>query len=242
MVRSGLSNTVDKFNDPIKCVLFDLDNTLVGIPNTWSYFDNIIKEVIQENFHLPIPSKNQRDSLWRSGKEYISILNSWGIKEPNDFWKFFDINDAEKRKRLIENDKLILYQDVVPTLLKLKSIKDLKMGIVTNTPMFIAKEELMHYDLIRFFDEIIGLGENQEICKPEPDGIIQILSRLNCNHENTIYIGDSLVDLLAAKRANVIPIVVDRFKKERVYAPDLTPNEYYKIRDLSEIFLLFNFN
>ena len=200
-------------NSPF-CVLFDLDNTLVGIPNTWIYFDTIIQEVIGRIYKLPVPDQKKRDTLWRSGKDYIEILAGWGVTNPDDFWYQFDQIDGQKRRKLIESGQLRLYDDVIPTLTKLKQMKNVKLGIVTNTPLFIAYEELKAFQLKKYFDEILGLGENQSICKPEPDGILMILEKLNGTPQNSFFIGDSLVDLLAAKRSNVLPILIHRKKKK----------------------------
>ena len=39
----------------IKCILFDLDNTLIDIPDPWTYFDSIIIEVMRDDLGLPVP-------------------------------------------------------------------------------------------------------------------------------------------------------------------------------------------
>ncbi len=218
----------------INCVLFDLDNTLVGIPDTWIYFDTLIQDVLKKDYKLSVPSKDKRDSLWRSGKEYVSILKRWGVLDPNDFWIKFDERDGIKRKKLIKDGQLILYDDVIPTLKKLNNT-GIKTGIVSNTPDFIVNYELDHFKLSTFFDEVLGLGDDQSICKPEPDGINLILSQLKCKPSNTVFIGDSQVDMIAAHRANVIAIFIDRKKKKsRKFTID--PESYIKFTDLNQIF------
>ena len=219
-------------------MLFDLDNTLIEIPNTWIYFDTIIQNVMGQIYDLPIPLKEQRDTLWRSGKEYITILHSWGVQDPDDFWYQFDQLDAQKRRMLIKQQKLYLYEDTLPTLNKLKKIPDLKLGIVTNTPTFLALEELNAYHLTHFFDEIIGLGEDQSICKPEPTGINLILQKLNKKPENTIFIGDSSVDILAGIRAKVSPVLIDRQSKKINGLKGIQTSEYIHFKSLTEVFNL----
>ena len=124
----------------ISCVLFDLDNTLVGIPSTWNYFDTLIQDVLRMDYRLSIPTIDERNSLWRSGKGFISILKRWDVSDPNDFWIKFDERDRKKRRKLIKENKLILYDDVIPTLKKLNNM-GIKIGIVSNTPDFIIKYE-----------------------------------------------------------------------------------------------------
>jgi len=218
----------------ISCVLFDLDNTLVGIPNTWIYFDTLIQDVLKMDYSLSIPSIDERNSLWRSGKDFVSILKRWGVIDPNDFWIKFDQRDGIKRKKLIANDQLILYDDVIPTLKKLKHM-GIKTGIVSNTPDFIADYELDHFNLSPFFDAVLGLGDDQSICKPEPDGINLILKRLERTPSNTVFIGDSQVDIIAAQRAKVIPIFIDR-KKKKSRKFTINSETYLKFTDLNQIF------
>ncbi len=226
----------------ITCVLFDLDNTLIEIPNTWMYFDTLIQEVMRQAYNLPIPSKDQRNTLWRSGKAYIEILQSWGVTDPDDFWYQFDMMDASKRRPLIRQKQLHLYEDVIPTLERLKQILHLKLGIVTNTPTFLALEELEAYKLAAYFDEIVGLGEDQSICKPEPIGILQILKRLQRKPENTLFIGDSTIDILAGIRAHVHPILIDRESKKSDGLKGIQRSEYDSCTSLTNIFQMTQFS
>ncbi len=221
-------------SNQIKCILFDLDNTLIGIPNTWTYFDNLIQLVLAENYQVPIPPQEERDTLWRSGKEYIAILTRWGA-DPKNFWGFFDRQDAVRRKALAEQNKLILYPEVIDTLQKLRRA-GFTLGIVSNTPTYLVEFEIQHFNLDQFFDAYLGLGEHQEICKPEPDGIISILKTLKMNLDETLFIGDATVDLVAAKRAGVSPILIDRTGTKLIDPNDIEEASYARILSLDQIF------
>ncbi|MHA1745779.1 MAG: HAD family hydrolase [Promethearchaeota archaeon] len=197
-------------------ILFDLDNTLIGIPETWKYFDDLIQEVLLSEFNfLTVPNRDARNTLWRSGKEYIKILHDWGVPDADEFWWAFDRQDEVKRKKLIANQELILYSDVIPTLQKLRANPALKLGIVTNSPDFIADHELEAYNLSKFFDAVLGLGEDQTICKPEPTGILMMMETLQATPEKTVYIGDSMIDMLAAERAGIQSMLIHRKNKQR---------------------------
>ncbi|MHA1521375.1 MAG: HAD family hydrolase [Promethearchaeota archaeon] len=228
-----------KMPKKISCVLFDLDNTLVGIPNTYSFFDTIIQEVVGQDFHLSVPSKEARDNLWRSGNGFIEILAQWGISHPNHFWEYFDKRDAVKRKELISRDLLILYPDVIPTLDKLRG-QNIPMGIVTNTPNFIALPELEHFQLDPYFGTIIGQGDKQEKAKPEPDGILEAIRDLSVKPDNAIFVGDSSVDVLAANNAGVYPILISRKNRRRSSSKRLQGIQFSKIDSLNDIFSLFS--
>ncbi len=190
------------------------------------------------DYSLSIPSKDERNSLWRSGKEYVSILKRWGVSDPNDFWIKFDERDGIKRRKLIKENKLILYDDVIPTLKKLNNM-GIKIGIVSNTPDFIIEYELDAFKLEPYFDKVLGLGDDQSICKPEPDGINMILKEMKGSPAKTIFIGDSEVDLIAGQRAKVFPIYIDRNKEKRKIF-DINPKSYLKITSLLQIFDIIN--
>ncbi len=223
----------------VKCALFDLDNTLIQIPRTWIYFDTIIIDVIKEYFNVSIPTKEKRDTLWRSGKEYTHILKSWGINDPDAFWRYFDQIDEHRRKQLIKDNKLIMYSDVIPTLEYLKTKTDIILGIVTNTPQSIANYELKYFEIDHYFQQILGLGDDQSISKPEPDGIKKIMHDLHTNCSDTIYIGDSLIDIQAAIRAKVLPILIDRKDREDQILKIVNRDKFRTIKSLKELLVLF---
>jgi HAD superfamily hydrolase (TIGR01509 family) len=230
----------DKNLGQFSCILFDLDNTIVGIPETWKYFDDLIQEVLLSEFHFStIPDRDARNTLWRSGKEYIKILHNWGVSDPEEFWRVFDRLDGVKRKKLIANKELILYADVIPTLQKLHANSALKLGIVTNSPDFIADHELEAYGLSGFFDAVLGLGDDQTICKPEPTGILMMMKTLQATPERTVYIGDSMIDMLAAESAGIQSILIHRKNKQRHLSDPLVKAEnqnFLQITQLDEIF------
>ena len=229
----------DKNLGQFSCILFDLDNTIVGIPETWKYFDDLIQEVLLSEFHFStVPDREIRNTLWRSGKEYVKILHNWGISDPELFWQVFDRRDGVKRKKLIANKELILYPDVIPTLQKLHANPALKLGIVTNSPDFIADHELEAYDLSRYFDVVLGLGDDQTICKPEPTGILMMMETLNATPEKTVYIGDSMIDMIAAERAGIQSMLIHRKNKQRHLSDPLVKSDnqnFLHITQLDEI-------
>ena len=222
------------------CILFDLDNTIVGIPDTYKYFDDLIQEVLVSEFHFSkIPNRESRNTLWRSGKEYGKILHDWGVSDPELFWRVFDRQDGVKRKKLIVNKELLLYSDVFPTLQKLRIVPGLKLGIVTNTPDFIALHELDAYGLSGFFDAVLGLGEDQSMCKPAPTGILMIMETLQASPEKTVYIGDSMVDMNAAHNAGIQSMLIHRKNKERHLSDPLVKLKHQNILHITQLDEIF---
>lgn len=223
--------------------LLDLDNSLLYIPDPAEYFDNVLSKTIEVLSENSIPSREERNKFWLSESDYVKLLRNWGIKDHEIFWEHFDEIDFNIRKKYISEDKIHLYEDVVYVLETLKEQKNKTLAIVSNTADYIVDFVLEEFNLKEFFDIVFGLGseKNQEMAKPSPEGINFVLNYLNFNHKNSgaIMVGDSIVDIFAAKRANINACLLTRNLKK--YPEGFERWEYkpdYIIENLEEILLL----
>ena len=214
-------------------VLFDLDGTLIRIPPN---FVSLLNPLLRETcalLHVKEPSDNEIRNLWRSGKNYQHILKEWGIK-PSDFlvfWEIFDQKDFELRKKLIQDQEIRLFDDTIPILTQIRQKKSVKTGLISNTPEIIADYELKTFNLESFFDCRIFLGSiNQSHAKPEPDGLLWCLEGLENEIKNknaTCYVGDSEIDIIASKKANISTVLIIRdhnIDMKLTYTPDIYLN------------------
>ncbi|MHA1149922.1 MAG: HAD family hydrolase [Promethearchaeota archaeon] len=201
--------------------LFDLDNSLLYIPNPGEYFDGVLVESIKSLSSRSVPIFEERYKFWFSGNDYINLLKSWGVSDIPNFWKKFDEIDFISRKKLRENNRLQLFQDVKPVIIKLYEA-DKKTAIVSNTADYIVDYILDEFDITHLFHEKFGLGfdKDQEVAKPSPEGILTVLKNLGYTKRNpAIMIGDSFVDIFAAKQANITSCLIKR-------DPNKYPNGY----------------
>ena len=82
-----------------------------------------------------------------------------------------------------------------------------RLGIVTNKLAALAEKVLAETGLRDRFDAVIGgdtMGPGRS--KPAPDGIIEIIAR--CGGGRAAFVGDSIYDIEAAKRAGVPNVAV----------------------------------
>ena len=220
--------------------LFDLDNTILHIPNSSEYFDTILKETLKKLTKNPadIPDRNERNKFWFSGDDYIKLLESWGVSDGSYFWKFFDEIDFSHRKNLFEQGKLCLYNDVRAVLKEISNANK-KLGLISNTADYIVKYFLDKFDLSHFFHETFGLGyeKDQEVAKPSPEGILYVLKKLNydSNNSRAIMIGDSRLDVFAAKRANITACLIKRDLNKYPNKNDWEAHPNYEIESLNEL-------
>lgn len=227
-----------------------MDNCLVEIPNIGNYFDQLLVETLKEFDVKRIPEFNERKQIWFVGKQYINLLKSWGIKTHQKFWKVLDLKDFKQRKKLIHDGRIMLFEDVLQVLKELYRLNK-RMGIISNTPDNIIKYQLDYFKIKKYFDIVVGLGEDQTICKPEPTGINIVLNYFMENGQNkreknfkriqseAIMIGDSIVDIISANRAKVKSCLI--LRKQHHYTEEIKSWEYqpnFIINQLDEILKL----
>jgi HAD superfamily hydrolase (TIGR01549 family) len=201
-----------KLHMNFECYLFDFDNCLLEIPNTFKFFNQVLLKTLERLKVNPIPSKQEREKFWFSGNHYLSLLSSWGIQDEDIFWERFDKTDFNKRKELLDQRKLHLYNDVIPVLEKLRK-ENKKLGIISNTAEYVVNFILEELNLDHYFQDIFGMGKKtQNKAKPSPDGVLEVLNNLGCssNKEGVLMVGDSSADIEAAKMAKIKSCLIIR--------------------------------
>ena len=82
-----------------------------------------------------------------------------------------------------------------------------KIAIVTSSNSISAREVL---NAIQIFPDLLITGDEVKNGKPDPEGVILALNRLKLNAKLSIGIGDTEVDVLAYKSANLGKIYLVR--------------------------------
>jgi HAD superfamily hydrolase (TIGR01549 family) len=99
-----------------------------------------------------------------------------------------------------------LFPDTIPTLKKLRRL-GITMGLITNTSAKATSIIFRMHGLRRYFDVVIT-RENVRRLKPDPEGILLALKQLGAN--NFFMVGDLVLDILAARGANGLTILLRR--------------------------------
>ncbi|MBI5682488.1 MAG: HAD-IA family hydrolase [Deltaproteobacteria bacterium] len=81
--------------------------------------------------------------------------------------------------------------------------KDKKLAIVTNKPIGLTKKILDGLAISGYFKRVVG-GDNVLNKKPHPQAIDIVLEELDIRPENTVFVGDSRIDIEAGKNAGVM--------------------------------------
>ena len=96
-------------------------------------------------------------------------------------------------------DQTALYPGVRETLDRLQ---DCKLAVLTNKPVHFSCAMLDGLGIYRHFAAVYG-GNSFDRKKPDPVGVLQILSDTKGRREKTWMIGDSAVDVLTGRNAGV---------------------------------------
>lgn len=191
-----------------RIILFDMDGVLIDVSNSYrlaiqktvAFFTNnmVSNEEIQA-----FKEKGGYNNDWDLSEALILARNITAPKQDiiNKFQEFYlGING---NKGFIDNEKLLINKD----LLKKLSAK-YKLGIVTGRPRKEAIYILNKFGINDLFKVIIGLEDYpSEKAKPDPYSIQLALTKIG-NGVNSIYLGDNIDDITAAKSAGIDAIGV----------------------------------
>jgi phosphoglycolate phosphatase len=98
-------------------------------------------------------------------------------------------------------DLTVLYPTVDSTMRLLRR-QGKKLGIVSTKFRYRIEGVLQRDNVRDLFDVIVG-GEDVASPNPDPEGLHRAITSLQCSLEKTLYVGDSVADAEAAKRAKV---------------------------------------
>ena len=171
----------------IKAVLFDFDGTLIDTNELiFKSYRKAFKEVLNRDI-------DNEEILRLYGRPLYGSLMEYG--EPGEMlYKVYrEFNETQ-------HDNLAKPFDGVYEGVQKISDKGYKMGIVTSKRMHLVKRGLDLIGIAKFFDVIITPDDTQK-GKPDPEPILLGCEKLGVLPEETIYVGDSVFDMQAAKAA-----------------------------------------
>jgi len=189
-------------------VLFDLEDTLVKTP--WSDCRHVIEFRHQTRatlVELGIPP------IVLEGTERATIMRNTAEKYAEQKFSQERLRKFREKMEMFlsgyELDsaaKSTVFPDTVSALKQLRA-QCVKMAVVTNTSAKAATIMLQQHKLRAYFDPIIT-RENVKQLKPNPEGILLAACALKVT--KCFMVGDLVLDVIAAKNAGAVSIVVNR--------------------------------
>ena len=108
-----------------------------------------------------------------------------------------------------ERELIKPFDDTIPTLVKLREM-GIRLAVISNREY--AHKVLERTGLDKYFDEAVGALEpyGKLEYKPNPAMMNALLAHMNIRPEDTIYIGDSDIDVLFAEASGVRPVGITK--------------------------------
>ena len=182
----------------VKAVIFDLDGTLL---NTLTDLSASVNYTL-ERFGFPLRSEREVRSYLGNGiRALVEKSLPADKKDMTDeclkvFKNYYDIH---------KDDNTAPYDGIVDMLRSVKAA-GLKTAIVSNK-YDAAVQYLKDVTFSGLIDFAVGEG-NGIAAKPAPDGVWLALKKLNAVKEESVYVGDSEVDLMTAENSGLKCVAV----------------------------------
>lgn len=176
----------------MKAVIFDLDGTLLDSRRA---FYEQFKQLAQTYDNAEL-SEDAIDAAAHGTTEQI-VRNL--IK--NTAAPFEEILEAHRKLRIKACEEHLKLYNGVDNLLASLTARGLKVGALTSgnhlTVSWLSRLKINHH-----FSDIVS-AEHVQNPKPHPEGLLLAMSNLGVKPEQTIMIGDTVVDIQVGKNANI---------------------------------------
>ena len=191
-----------------RTVIFDLDGTLLDTLDDLTASVNFALAC----FSLPMRTREEVRAFVGNGIAKL-IKRAIGYEHPR-FEEIFQTFREHYGAHCKDNTKE--YGGITPLLVALNK-QGVQTAVVSNKADFAVKTLAAEYfpDLLQ---EAVGENEAAGIAKkPAPDSLLAVMKKLNAKGEETVYVGDSEVDIQTAKNAGVDCISVTWGFKDEVF-------------------------
>ncbi len=182
--------------------IFDLDGTLTDTLDSLTFSVN---ETLKEMGLLPVTAERCRQFVGNGARVLMekSLLEAGEadlrrIDEAMQIYgRIFDVNCTYH----------VVPYEGIPGMLEVMKQKGMKLAVLSNKP---------HRQTVHVVESVFGKGMFQHIQgqreniprKPDPKAALQIAEKLGISPENSVYIGDSEVDIATGTNAHMMTIGV----------------------------------
>ena len=191
----------------IQLLIYDLDGTLID--SRWDIANSVNWALKEMGFsELPLA---QITSFVGSGVTHLmrSVLTvalnqkaSRSDKVEDFLERSVQLYKSRYREHLLDETKL--YPGVQRAL---EHFKNRKQAVITNKPEIFSRQILKGLGVDSYFFRLIG-GDQEFAKKPSPEPVLEIMRSAQVEAGETIFIGDSAIDIETARNAGIKVIAV----------------------------------
>ncbi len=191
-----------------RLVIFDLDGTLL---NTLDDLTNAVISALSA-YGFPIREKEEvRVFIGNGIRKLIERAVPDGTKK-EDTDRVFEAFKEYYSAHFMDNTRPYPW---IPRLLSELKSRGIKIAVVSNKADEYTRE-LAETMLHGYVDYVVGAKADIK-SKPAPDAVISILNHFAVDAKNTVFVGDSEVDIQTAKNAGIACVSVTWGYKDREY-------------------------
>ena len=190
-----------------KAVIFDFDYTLGDSTNGIVLSINYALEKLNLKTQ---ETKTIQKTIGLSLKDTLFELS--GIQDDEAVRKFTEYFKEKADEVMVDNTRF--YEGALEIMEKLGSEGRL-LGIVTTKYHYRIEQILAKNNARNVIDVIVG-GDDVKKEKPDPEGLLAAIDKLNVSKDQVLYVGDSIVDAKTAQSAGVdfVAVLTGTTKRE----------------------------
>ena len=219
----------EKSTQGIRAVIFDFDGTLAVLNIDFSFmreriFDLLVRygieeKVVQEKYLLEIID------------EVYQILCGKSPSAAGAFYRESHHILHEVEMKAAEKGRLITGTETTLNALRKKGIK---VGIITRNCEDAVRK--IFPDVDDFCDIFVSRDSVKRV-KPHPDHLIYVMKSLEISGEESMMVGDHLIDVQAGKRVDMktVGVLTGRTNEEEF----VKAGADYVLKDVTEVFKIF---
>lgn len=208
-----------------KGVIFDVDGTITHTNRLiFSTFNFISNKYLNRSY-----TDNELISLF--GPTEDVILKDWckdrydSARE--DYYRFYED----------KHDELAGIYNGIPEIIRYIKSKNIPLGIYTGKGKDATIITLKKVNVLQYFD-YIATGDDVKEHKPSPEGILNFAGLFNLNPNDILMIGDSHIDIKAARSAGakVASVLWDSLSTQKVLALG-SDYIFYSVEELNKFIM-----
>lgn len=177
----------------IRLLIFDLDGTLVDSETDLTLSVNAVRE--QMGFG-PLPRATV-SSYVGQGVTTLMQRAMGDAATPESLEKAVNLFLDYYRLHMLDNT--VPYPGVRESL---EELKGRNLAVLTNKPVRFSRDLLAGLEMAHYFSAIYG-GNSFAQKKPDPVGVVKLMSDTGFSKEQTMIVGDSDTDVLTGRNAGV---------------------------------------
>lgn len=182
----------------MRLIVYDLDGTLVDTQEDIAASANHMLTTLGRP---AIPVNQVREGVGH-GIAYL-VQQCLGSDDPDLLAKAMRIYRAHYAEHLLDRSRLYPGTREI-----LEHFKPRRQAVLTNKPNPYSRDLLHGLGIGGYFSEVVGGGDGGLPKKPDPAALLGLMERAGAAPGETLFIGDSPVDIETGRRAGAMTVAV----------------------------------